>query len=223
MASNSSASPHNIRADDYPDGGKDCLLFYCRETEKLAHDIAKASEKVELGEVQWNRFEDGFPNLFIKNALTIRNRHVGFLASFHSTEAIFEQISLIYALPRLFVSSFTLVLPFFPTGTHERVRNPSCQNDVTVVGLRSNLKEKWQQRSRSPVSYPISLSPEEAQQVSSPTTSMPFRFGCMSGWMVCDVWIQERFYFGDAVLPLFESGIPLLLNALAELPDVADV
>ena len=34
---------------------------------------------------------------------------------------IFEQISIIYALPRLFVSSFTLVLPFFPTGTMERV------------------------------------------------------------------------------------------------------
>jgi hypothetical protein len=31
------------------------------------------------------------------------------------------QISIIYALPRLFISSFTLVLPFFPTGTAERV------------------------------------------------------------------------------------------------------
>ena len=27
--------------------------------------------------------------------------------------------------------------------------------------------------------------------------------------------MQERFYFGDAVLPLFESGVPLLLNRLA--------
>lgn len=30
---------------------------------------------------------------------------------------IFEQISIIYQLPRLFVGSFTLVLPYFPTGT----------------------------------------------------------------------------------------------------------
>lgn len=29
------------------------------------------------------------------------------------------------------------------------------------------------------------------------------------------VLLQERFYFGDAVLPLFESGVPLLLNRLA--------
>lgn len=31
--------------------------------------------------------------------------------------------------------------------------------------------------------------------------------------------LQERFYFGDGVLPLFESGIPLLLDRLKRLPD----
>lgn len=30
---------------------------------------------------------------------------------------------------------------------------------------------------------------------------------------------QERFYFGDTVLPLFQTGIPLLRKRLAELPD----
>jgi hypothetical protein len=34
---------------------------------------------------------------------------------------------------------------------------------------------------------------------------------------------QERFYFGDAVLPLFESGIPLLLKRLRSLPDKDNV
>lgn len=66
-------------------------------------------------------FPDGFPDLFVHDATKIRNRHVGFLASFHSPAVIFEQVSIIYALPRLFVGSFTLVLPFFPTGTAERV------------------------------------------------------------------------------------------------------
>lgn len=65
----------------------------------------------------------------MKNALELRNRHVAFLASFHNPSVIFEQISLIYALPRLFVSSFTLVLPFFPTGTQERVSTSvDCRN-----------------------------------------------------------------------------------------------
>lgn len=39
------------------------------------------------------RFADGFPNLFVKDAIRIRNRHVAFLASFHSPEVIFEQAS----------------------------------------------------------------------------------------------------------------------------------
>ena len=61
---------------------------------------------------------------FVEDAEYIRNRHVAFLASFHNPSVIFEQISVIYALPRLFVGSFTLVLPFFPTGTLERVGEP---------------------------------------------------------------------------------------------------
>lgn len=71
-------------------------------------------------------FADGFPNLFVKDATRIRNRHVAFLASFHNPGTIFEQISVIYQLPRMFCGSFTLVLPYFPTGTAERVRlNPA--------------------------------------------------------------------------------------------------
>jgi hypothetical protein len=35
--------------------------------------------------------------------------------------------------------------------------------------------------------------------------------------------LQERFYFGDAVLPLFESGLPLLLERLKSLPDADNV
>ena len=35
--------------------------------------------------------------------------------------------------------------------------------------------------------------------------------------------LQERFYFGDNVLPLFETGIPLLKQRLQQLPDADDV
>lgn len=72
-------------------------------------------------------FNDGFPNVFVRDALDIRNRNVAFLASFHEPALIFEQISVIYAIPRLFIGSFTLVLPFFPTGTLERVRPCSAR------------------------------------------------------------------------------------------------
>lgn len=35
--------------------------------------------------------------------------------------------------------------------------------------------------------------------------------------------MQERFYFGDEVLPLFESGVPLLIEQLNNLPDRENV
>ncbi|GKD67493.1 ribose-phosphate pyrophosphokinase 4 [Tanacetum coccineum] len=34
---------------------------------------------------------------------------------------------------------------------------------------------------------------------------------------------QERFYFGDYVLPLFEIGMPLLKRRLYQLPDAVNV
>ena len=43
-----------------------------------------------------------------------------FLASFHSPEAVFQQLSVIYALPS-YSEHLTVVVPFFPTGTMERV------------------------------------------------------------------------------------------------------
>ena len=84
-------------------------------------------------------FPDGFPNLFVKDATRIRNRHVAFLASFQDHASIFEQLSVIYQLPRMFIGSFTLVLPYFPTGTAERVSRmphmPSLRKDVALAGL----------------------------------------------------------------------------------------
>ena len=78
-------------------------------------------------------FADGFPNLFVKDATRIRNRHVAFLASFHNPGTIFEQISVIYQLPRMFCGSFTLVLPYFPTGTAERVSRSPLDRQCSLL------------------------------------------------------------------------------------------
>ena len=61
---------------------------------------------------------------------------VAFLASFHSPAVIFEQLSVIMQLPRMFVKSFTLVLPFFPTGTAERVEDEG--------EVREGKKKEWE-------------------------------------------------------------------------------
>lgn len=144
----------NISPSMYPGVlEKDCILFYHPSCKDLAEKAAAASDSITLGVIDWrytaprlyfvvkkcrtvnllnafssgcSAFNDGFPNVFVRDALEIRNRHVAFLCSFHEPSVIFEQISVIYALPRLFISSFTLVLPFFPTGTLERVCPPDA-------------------------------------------------------------------------------------------------
>lgn len=117
---------------------------------------------------------------------------MAFLASFSSPAVIFEQLSIIYALPRMFVSSFTLVLPFFPTGTFERMEDEGdIATAFTLARILSNI--------------PISRG--------GPTSLVIFDIHAL----------QERFYFGDNVLPCFESGIPLLKHRLHQLTDVANV
>ena len=97
-------------------------------------------DHIKLGTIKWDQFPDGFPNLYIEDAYEIRNRHVAFLASFQSPTVIFEQLSVIMQLPRMFVTSFTLVLPFFPTGTAERVEDEGeVPTAVTLARILSGM------------------------------------------------------------------------------------
>ncbi|KAL1355368.1 hypothetical protein HN51_007417 [Arachis hypogaea] len=167
---------------------KKVVLFFCDETKSLAQKIASESDTIELRTISWGKFPDGFPNIFIPNAQSIRGQHVAFLASFSSPAVIFEQIPVIYQLPKLFISSFTLVLPFFPTGTSERMEDEGdIATAFTLARLLSNI--------------PISRG--------GPTSLVTFDIHAL----------QERFYFGDNILPCFESGIPLLKRRLQDLPD----
>ncbi|CAN1795090.1 Ribose-phosphate pyrophosphokinase 3, chloroplastic [Linum perenne] len=186
--SSSPSVPMAAASDSRSKGGKRVILFYCDETKALAERVSCQSDAIELRSIHWNTFDDGFPDLFIPNAQGIRGQHVAFLASFSSPKVIFEQLSIIYALPKLFISSFTLVLPFFPTGTSERMED---EGDVatafTLARILSNIP--------TPRGGPTSL-------------------------VTFDIHaLQERFYFGDNILPCFESGIPLLMKRLQQLPD----
>eukprot|EP00268_Persea_americana_P032932 TRINITY_DN3258_c0_g1_i1.p1 TRINITY_DN3258_c0_g1~~TRINITY_DN3258_c0_g1_i1.p1 ORF type:complete len:321 (+),score=64.47 TRINITY_DN3258_c0_g1_i1:219-1181(+) len=171
---------------------KQILLFYCVESEHLARKAAAQSDYIQLQSINWRSFDDGFPNLFINNAHHIRGQHVAFLASFSSPAVIFEQISVIYALPRLFVASFKLVLPFFPTGSSERMEE---EGDVATAFTLARI-----------LSY------------------IPISRGGPTSLVIYDIHaLQERFYFGDHVLPFFETGIPLLKQRLHQLPDVDNI
>ncbi|KAJ4757380.1 hypothetical protein LUZ62_067755 [Rhynchospora pubera] len=167
---------------------KNVLLFYCEEMTDLASRVVAQSDAIELRSISWKKFEDGFPNLFITNAHEIRGQHVAFLASFSSPQVIFEQLSIIYALPRLFISSFTVVLPFFPTGSYERMED---EGDVATAFTLARI-----------------------------LSNIPISRGGPTSLVIFDIHaLQERFYFGDSVLPCFESAVPLLKSRLQKLPD----
>ena len=171
---------------------KQVFLFYCDECKELARKVASESQFITLQSIKWRSFNDGFPNIFINNAQDLRGQHVAFLASFSSPGVIFEQLSVIYALPRLFVASFTLVLPFFPTGSFERMEE---EGDVATAFTLARM-----------------------------VSNVPISRGGPTSLVIYDIHaLQERFYFGDHVLPLFETGIPLLKHRLLQLPDADKV
>ncbi|WCJ24808.1 Ribose-phosphate pyrophosphokinase 4 [Euphorbia peplus] len=167
---------------------KQVHLFYCADCEALARKVASLSDFITLQSINWRNFDDGFPNLYINNAQEMRGQHVAFLGAFSSPAVIFEQLSVIYALPRLFVASFTLVLPFFPTGSFERMEE---EGDVATAFTMARI-----------------------------LSNIPISRGGPTSLLIYDIHaLQERFYFGDHVLPLFETGIPLLKQRLQQLPD----
>ncbi|KAL2322539.1 hypothetical protein Fmac_026918 [Flemingia macrophylla] len=171
---------------------KQVNLFYPLDCEDLAHKVALQSPNIILQNIKWRSFADGFPNLFINNAKELRGEHVAFLASFSSPAHVFEQLSVIYALSHLFVASFTLVLPFFPTGSFERMEEEGdVPTAVTLAWMLSNI---------------------------------PMSRGGPTSLVIYDIHaLQERLYFGEKVLPLFETGIPLLKQRLSHLPDADNV
>ncbi|XP_059176168.1 uncharacterized protein LOC131955890 [Physella acuta] len=86
------------------------------------HKSQTPIRKVEFRDtIQWKNFADGFPNLFIEDVKYMAGKDVIFIGSFHSPAIVFEQLSVLYAFPRYLSRSFHFILPYFPTGTMERV------------------------------------------------------------------------------------------------------
>lgn len=96
-------------------------LFHCPQMAELAEKLSAALPGISRGEIYWRDFVDGFPNLKIRAAQRLRNQPVFFLASFDTPAEIFKQLAVIYELPRLSIRSLCVILPFYPTGTMERV------------------------------------------------------------------------------------------------------
>lgn len=72
----------------------------------------------------WGKFPDETDNITISGFSPrneIAGEHVLFLASFHNNDVTLSQFSVLIVLLQSFVASLTIVLPFYPVGTNERV------------------------------------------------------------------------------------------------------
>jgi ribose-phosphate pyrophosphokinase len=117
------SKPSRREADAEP-----VLLYYVPEMEHVALEVVRrvndsgaTDAQLRLGMVEWKTFGDGFPNIFIRDAHFIEGSSVTVIVSFHSPAVIFQQIALLYALAQYRARNLRVVLPFFPTGTMERI------------------------------------------------------------------------------------------------------
>jgi hypothetical protein len=72
----------------------------------------------------WDKFPDGTDNIEIGGFTphnVISGEHVLFLASFHNNDVTLSQFQVMICLLQSFIESMTVVLPFSPVGTMERV------------------------------------------------------------------------------------------------------
>eukprot|EP00760_Papus_ankaliazontas_P038412 PhM_4_TR9125/c0_g1_i1/m.87083 len=104
------------------------LLLYSPAFESIAKAFAeKTGHLVELGSIQWGVFPDGTPNIHL-NAAQIEGRDVLFFGS--AQENLLSFFGAVYAIPRYNARTFVVVMPFFPTGTMERV---AVEGDVATA------------------------------------------------------------------------------------------
>jgi len=113
------------------------LLFYHPSMKSVAQQIAAKHSMITLGalrhpeekkteetETNWPTFSDGWPNLFIEGLHNVKVNDCVFLASFDTPAIIFEQLAVIYALVGNRARNMKVIVPWFPTGTMERVSEP---------------------------------------------------------------------------------------------------
>lgn len=107
------------------------LMYSALEMESLGFEIqrlfkAKNSKiPFEFLKMRWGTFADGTENSEFFDVQKVEGRHVLFLASFSCAAEKLRQLTAIYVLTRRFAKSLTVLLPFSPSATMERIDGKS--------------------------------------------------------------------------------------------------
>ncbi|GMI08183.1 hypothetical protein TrRE_jg9260 [Triparma retinervis] len=81
-------------------------------------------ERFTYHDTSWGKFPDGTDNIVMEGFSPlnmISGEHVLFLASFHNNDVTLSQFQVMIVLLQSFIESLTVVLPYSPVGTMERV------------------------------------------------------------------------------------------------------
>jgi phosphoribosylpyrophosphate synthetase len=166
------------------------ILFYHHTMEKLAKKVATQCN-VRLGRINWEKFSDCWPKIYAEDIEAIKRRPVIYLASFKDPNTVFEQMGVIYALPRYQAGPFRIILPYFPVGTMERV-----DDDGTIATAMTMMRM---------------LSATPASHIGGIPLLTTFDIHAL----------QERFYPDNCIIPDLRSAIPLLKKEIKSMEDVA--
>jgi len=112
--------------------------------EKLAQSICdKYPDRFMFHSTKWHKFPDGTDNIEIGGFQPINRlsgQNVLFLCSFHNNDVTLSQFSVMITLLQSFIESLTVVLPFYPVGTMERViQEGQVPTANTYAQMFSNL------------------------------------------------------------------------------------
>ena len=107
--------------------------------------VASDSKRFTYFETQWKKFPDGTDNIYVGGFYPndhIHDANVLFLASFHSNDTTLAQYHALTMLCESFVDSMTILLPFYPTGTMERVlKRGTVATANTMAKMFSHLPD----------------------------------------------------------------------------------
>ena len=91
--------------------------------EYMAKEIAQRNpDKIRLGKIQFWKFKDGWPNLWINDVrMLVEHQNVTYLWDYSRPEDVFMNFSVVQALSDYYADKVRSIMPYFPVGQTERI------------------------------------------------------------------------------------------------------
>jgi len=92
-----------------------------------------------MREAHWDRFPDGWPNITLDRVKDGRYNSVALILDLRNPETLFEQLCVLYTLPKEGILRLTVVIPFFPGQSDRAERSGEVPTAWVLARLISTL------------------------------------------------------------------------------------